>query len=184
LSVEIPAPADMPTESTETAEVIDPGAISSLRQKLDWRYPFDGATREPAKTSVSRLRRRQRDETDEEARALFPGARTKPRVDWQANAAGGELTAAEIGTAHHAFLEMMSLDRVGSMRELEAEAQRLKDKGVLAAEEVGALDLAAVAAFWQSDPGRRILAHRLHVHREVPFTARFTADDLAQLGLL
>ena len=183
-AVDRPAAPDRPTDSTESAELIDPGAISSLRQKLDWRYPFDRATREPAKTSVSTLRRRLRDATDDEAKPLFPGARSKPQAASRANAAGGELTAADRGTAHHAFLEMMSLDRVGSSRELEAEAQRLEAEGVLSTEEVKALDLAAVAAFWQSDPGRRIFAHRVHVHREIPFLAGFRADDLAQLGLL
>src|SRR5207249_6300798 len=129
------------------------------RSKRDWSsdvcFPI-----EPAKTSVSTLRRRLRDATDDEAKPLFPGARSKPQAASRANAAGGELTAADRGTAHHAFLEMMSLDRVGSSRELEAEAQRLEAEGVLSTEEVKALDLAAVAAFWQSDPGRRIFAHR------------------------
>ena len=47
-----------------------------------------------------------------------------------------------------------------------------------------ALDLAAVAAFWQSEPGRQILARRDRVHREIPFTARFGPEDLARLNLL
>jgi len=33
-------------------------AMEKLKQRLQWEYPFQAATREPAKTSVSALRRR------------------------------------------------------------------------------------------------------------------------------
>ena len=79
---------------------------------------------------------------------------------------------------------MASLDRLGSVRELEAEAERLRREGVLSGEEIAALDLAALADFWRSDAGRQILAQRAHVHREIPFTARLAPQELAQLNLL
>src|SRR5439155_13420531 len=96
----------------------------------------------------------------------------------------GRVTAAEIGAAHHTFLELVSLERVGSLPELQAEAERLKAEAVLSGEEIEVLDLAAVADFWQSKLGRQLLARRAHLHREVPFTARFSPEDLQHLNLV
>ena len=158
--------------------------LSALRTRLEWRYPNAAATCEPAKTSVSALRRRLRDETDDEAKPAFRASSFGLQIGSRARAARDRLSAAEVGTAHHTFLQMVSLDHVGSVRELEAQAQGLRDGAVLSGEEIAALDFEAVAAFWQSNQGQQILARQSHVHREVPFTARFSPEDLAQLNLL
>jgi ATP-dependent helicase/nuclease subunit A len=60
---------------------------------------------------------------------------------------------------------------------------RLREEGLLTAEEVAALDLEGLAAFWQSGLGKRILARPRSIHREIPFTARFLRGDLEACGL-
>jgi ATP-dependent helicase/nuclease subunit A len=157
--------------------------LSALRTRLEWRYRHQAAAREPAKTSVTRLRRRLRDEADDEAGSLFTDSGLTPRLPSPKSAATARLTAAEIGTAHHTFLQMVSLERVGTVRELAEETERLRSEAVLSPEEIESLDLSAVAAFWQSTVGKQILSQRTCVHREIPFTARFTPEDLAQMDL-
>ena len=91
----------------------------------------------------------------------------------------GKLSAADIGTAHHLFLQMARLDRVVSLPDLKGEVERLRQAAVLADEEAAALDLDALLAFWQSEPGRQIRAQPPQsVHREMPFTARMSPADL------
>lgn len=157
------------------AEQCDSEMFQHLKARLEWRYPFPAATRLPAKTSVSALRR-QRTEEDEEARPLFPVA-IKPRTTRSA----ARLSAAETGIAHHAFLETVALDRVSTARELKDEAERLRQAGTLAPEQVAVLDFAGLAAFWKSEPGRHVLAHAGNAHRELPFTAGFSPADLSAL---
>ena len=103
-----------PVPDGESAAEAD---LGELIRRVSWQYPFGLATTEPAKTSVSRLRRRLRDETEDEARAMFqvPGLKFHSRA--QSGTTADRLSAAEIGTAHHTFLERVSLDRVGSVRE-------------------------------------------------------------------
>jgi ATP-dependent helicase/nuclease subunit A len=48
-------------------------------------------------------------------------------------------------------------------------------------EEIALLDWDALADFWGSELGKRIREHRQYVHRELPFTARFSPQDLANL---
>ncbi len=160
---------------------LDENARQQLHERLMWQYPHLAATNEPAKTSVSVLRRRRESEEDEfqvsssfakaaEDRSFqFSGRRTR---------APGGLSAEEIGTAHHKFLELVSLERAGTLEGLEEEARRMETERVLTAEEVAHLDMTGLAEFWQSDIGRDVRTRAGFVRRELAFTARFTAEEL------
>lgn len=141
-----------------------------LPDQLDWSYAFLPASREPAKTSVSVLR--QRAEPSSEARHFHPA----PPVTT-------DLSHAEIGIAHHQFLQLVDLDKTSTMPELEAEAQRLQHAGLLEPGQCQTLNLRSIANFWSSSTGRELLQKRGHLHREIPFTARFALIELADLGL-
>ena len=93
------------------------------------------------------------------------------------------MTAAEIGTAHHHFLQRVSLSKVRDAEELRSDAERLRRENWLSEAEAASLDFAALERFWQSDFGRRVAAHAAAVRRELPFTARFTAADLIASNL-
>ena len=96
----------------------------------------------------------------------------------------GELTGADRGTAHHKFLQHAALDRLDSLTALQNEVERLARAGKLAQNEAAALDLPALAAFWNSDLGKRIRAvEASRVCRELAFTVRLSAEDLARLNL-
>ena len=146
--------------------------LDALRRRLTWEYGFGAATTEAAKTTVSVLRRRVT-EKDDEARDLF-----RPR-----GIARAGLSAVDIGTAHHLFLQQVKLDRVGSFVELRCEAERLVAGRFLLEEQAAALDFQALLRFWQSPAGNAIRAEAPWVHRELPFTARFTSESLRSLGL-
>jgi ATP-dependent helicase/nuclease subunit A len=157
---------------------LEPAVAQRLREVLDWNYKFKPATERAAKSSVTALSR-QAEELDEEAEPLFqlsarftePHSRGRPGP----SRLHPPLTAAETGTAHHKFLQHVTLENADDLAALDAEAKRLEAAGVLTADERAVLDLDAVAAFWQSAPGRKIRAQPPEcVKRELPFTARFS----------
>jgi ATP-dependent helicase/nuclease subunit A len=171
----------------------DPAVWDQLKQRLAWQYPYPGATRQPAKTSVTTLRR-QAAEIEEETEDLrlatssspplaqtgtsgesgFSG-RPKPRRKTQG------LSATDIGLAHHAFLQYVELDHVDTLENLRVESQRLLRLGALSKEEVAALDFQSLLAFWQSEIGRLLLSQAAHLRRELPFTLRLNCADMARL---
>jgi len=167
------SPIGLPPEpsAADSAAVQEP-----LRARLEWRYPFQAATRRKAKSSVTALRR-EAEALEEEAEALFPtaGARVQAR---RRQAHPAHLSAAEIGAAHHKFLEHFALEKSAT---LAAEAERLVQQNQLGADERAALDLPALAAFWNSDLGCKIREHREDVRRELAFTARFSPQELAEI---
>jgi ATP-dependent helicase/nuclease subunit A len=173
----------------------DPKLWRDLQERLAWQYAFSGATRHPAKTSVSALRRRTVAAQPEEVRSLF-GTETstsraqssKPQVRGsvfrsagRAAAPPSQASAADIGNAHHAFLQLIRLPAISSLAGLKAEAARLEREGSLSAEEIALLDFKALAALGNSDLGRKICAQASSAQRELAFTARFAASELARL---
>jgi ATP-dependent helicase/nuclease subunit A len=151
--------------------VIDERSASEVLKRVASTYPFADATREPAKTSLSALRHRM--DADEEA---FPWFRL---LDVGSRSVSGR----ESGSAHHALLEVIPLDVAADVESLRAQAVELTGHGVMNSEQAAALDLEAIARFWQSPIARGILAHAAQVQRELPFTARFTPKELAAVGL-
>jgi ATP-dependent helicase/nuclease subunit A len=177
------APAETtPAETSKPASLTaDPEAWRQLQQRLSWQYPFAAATRQPAKTSVSALRRRAAS-TDSDESALLEVQEFQLTVQTPLAWPGRRLPAVDVGNAHHAFLQNVSLAEVGSAAALRAEAQRLQRAGALAPEEAAQLDFAALATFWDSDLGRKIRDHPQSIRRELAFTARFPANELASLS--
>jgi len=168
--------------------------VCELAARLNWNYPHQAATELPAKTSVTEVRRRLAEEMDGAAQPLHPAAsfaRTAipppasglPLPSSDSGRGKGEesllkLSAAEVGTAHHLLLQHMDLNRAGDAEALRSEAKRLAAAGVLTEEQAAALDFDALAAFWGSATGREIRRQAAFVRRELPFTARFSPEEL------
>lgn len=170
---EEPALPSAPTPSeAEIGEKAVPVDLKALRERLSWRYPQAPATDEPAKTNVTALRRRAA-EADEDARPW--------RFTTAATEDSSNLDAAAVGTLHHEFLRVLSLTGAGDEEDLRGQLDRLVAAGGFTAAEAAALDLPALAEFWQGEVGALIRAHADAVQRELPFTARFTPAELASL---
>ncbi len=165
-------------ETTENAIALPPLLI----QKLQWQYVHETATTEPAKASVTALRRRAEADDDEAVQKFRVSSFSLPKS--RDGAMRSKLSAAEIGTAHHTFQQFVALDCTGSVAALDAEAERLRAAGVLTMTERAALKLPALAQFWDSVVGRQIRAEAKAVRRELQFTARFSPVELTALGLM
>ncbi|EEF61599.1 helicase-exonuclease AddAB subunit AddA [Pedosphaera parvula] len=178
-----PSAASEAEKMEQTSVPMDAASWKKLQQKLSWIYPHSAATHEPAKTSVSALRRRMAEDIETEARPLFELKSANPQTKAQQRKNGNNnserLSAAEVGTTHHSFLQMVSLERVGSVEELRREAKRLEAEQLLTVEEAGSLDFPALAAFWKSELGLRIQRQSRHVRRELAFTVRFSPEEVA-----
>ena len=175
-------PRNDEAEGSSTAP--PPSAIADLKTRLAWTYPHAAATSETAKTSVTALRKRVADETDDEARPLF---RFSPAIlaAKPESKAAGKLSAAEVGIAHHTFLQHVAIDRTVTELDLRNEAEALFEAGLLTEAQHRALNFADLTAFWQSEAGAALRkAAPETINREMEFTARLTALELKQLPAL
>ncbi|MBN2506313.1 MAG: UvrD-helicase domain-containing protein [Verrucomicrobia bacterium] len=166
-----PAPPESPA-GLDHPLLPDAPQLDILTRRMAWLYPHPDATREPAKTTVTALRRRAGEDAES---VLPPYARTRPLPVRAAGAS--QLSAAERGLAHHRFLERMALETAGAVDGLAGERDRLREQGLVSDAEAAALDLPAIARFWASELGVRIRRHAGAVRRELPFTVRLTRAD-------
>lgn len=164
------SPQIITTAGTPATEA---GPSSEWVQRLEWRYDYPFATRTAAKASVSHLRRRAM-AMEEDAWPLIPMIQESIST----------LTGADLGTAHHRFLELVAFHCIHEPDLLRAEAERMCQEQLLTGAEREALDFDAMAAFWRSEVGARIRRHSSQVQRELPFTARFDLAELEALGFL
>jgi ATP-dependent helicase/nuclease subunit A len=141
---------------------------------LEWNYPALAATKRKAKSSVTALRR-EADELDDEAETFSPRPKSEKR---KAKSGNTKLSAADIGKAHHKFLQHVALDKTDA---LVAEAEQLVRGNYLSADERAVLDLGALGKFWSSELGKKISTHAVSVRRELPFTARFSPAEIAAI---
>lgn len=151
-------------------------------------YPHQAATREPAKATVTGLRKRRQLEAAEEASPLLMrrSGRLIPlgESDGQSaeTAAPVNVSAVERGLLHHRFLEQVALEQTASPEALTADLKRLVHAGSFSPAEASRLDLMALARFWTGPLGTEIRRCPDAVRRELPFTLRLSVLDLLRLG--
>jgi ATP-dependent helicase/nuclease subunit A len=170
-----------PEPAAPAAPELDPARLAELAARLAWQYPHRAATREPAKASVSALRRRVVEAADEEAVRWFAEPVTRRSAGEAAPGAG--LSAVERGVAHHRFLQFADWATLTDAAGVRAEAERLVAAGRLTRAEAACLDAAALGALGASELGRAVRADAAWVRRELEFTARLLPADFAALGL-
>ncbi len=159
--------------SQSTPEACAPKTLEKLRDVLDWNYPFPAATKRAAKSSVTVLRREANTEMVDEAQPIFQNRKSKIE--------NRKSSAADAGTAAHKFLQHFDFESAADLKSLEAEARRLEKGNYLSAAERAVLNLKNVAAFWDSEIGKKILSQKEFVRRELPFTAKFSPKELDKI---
>jgi ATP-dependent helicase/nuclease subunit A len=182
----LPGVLKEPMDSDRSAP--DSEVWTALEKRLSWSYAFNAATTQPAKTSVSEMRR-QANELDELPDAPFQATRTQTPAGRRAHGKtkpssvgrderNSKASAADVGSAHHRFLQLFPLDNTGNYESLQQEARKLQYASALTQRELELLDFKALANFWGSELGQRIRAQKEFVHRELAFTARFLPSEL------
>jgi ATP-dependent helicase/nuclease subunit A len=169
-------------ESKMELPPLDEAAKEKMRAVLGWNYAFENSTKRAAKSSVTALRR-QAEESDDEAEPVFNFQFSAKRTveNLKSQIANRKLSAADAGTAHHKFLQHFNFESADNLKSLAAESERLEREKILSADERAALDLNAVAAFWNSDAGQKICKESANVRRELAFTAKFSPAELSEI---
>jgi hypothetical protein len=93
-------------------------------------------------------------------------------------AAPGAVDARRRGTLTHRLCALLDLEALAAGASVADEVERLVALGDFTRDEAGALLVDDVESFFRDAPlGRRVLAARAEVRREVPFTMRLSARD-------
>ncbi|MBE6913830.1 MAG: helicase-exonuclease AddAB subunit AddA [Ruminococcaceae bacterium] len=175
-AVDAAAPAQAPTE-VRTPQAAADSAAELLRGRLDFVYPRSAAVDLPSKLTATELKNALREQDDPDCVSVAPSV-AAPDTFRRAEPgkARKTLSAAQRGSAAHAFLEHVSLDRTDTPQALRDEAQRLCSRGLLRPEELDALDFGALERLFSSPLGKRIRS-AASLRREFRFLLLCSASD-------
>lgn len=163
---------------------------SWLDEQLSWQYAYPQAVRTAAKFSVSEVKRRYQelhsDELQDEAALSVPAAAVIPTAPGEDDAfaalppwlAGEEaaVSGAQRGTALHKALQYITPAADQTTATLRREIDAFVRQGLLSREEAKLVYVPVLAAFCQSNIGRR-MAESPELHREYPFTVLLAGGD-------
>ena len=161
-----PETPETPEEAPEEAAPADPALVEALRAGFAWRYPAAQLAEVPAKVSVTSIVHKAEQTTLERPAFLSKDG----------------LTAAEMGTALHAFLEHADFAALAAARAagvldeaIAAERQRQVDARLVAPEIAEKLDVSRIRRFVESEAFAKICAAD-RVLREMDFITALPAS--------
>lgn len=151
-------------------------AYAQLEAALTTAYPFEDVCGLCAKYSVSTLTHRD----DEFSAADVSGAfDAMPAAVQTGGTAHAGIERRLAGTAAHRVFEYLPLDGPVTSGAAEQTLAKLIDQGIIAQATADAIDTAGIAAFFETEPGKAVLAAGMACLREWPFTL---AVDAVKLG--
>lgn len=167
-------PADFMAETAEATEELpqtkhkaaDATLVNLLEKRLSAVYPYASATKVPTKFAVSDIVKAAA-EGEESAERIFSA---RPRFTLEKG-----LTGAEIGNAHHIFMQFCSYR--AAAENPQAEIDRLKNGEFITAQQAEVIDPKVILRFFESPLGKRIFAST-DVRREFRFLAEVNEEIL------
>ena len=160
-------------------------AFEGIRKNLLWQYPFDNLTQVSAKVSVSELTHANDEFAAVDVSQAFhkkPAVATAITKRGQTPLIAPAANALSIGTAVHAVIEHIDLTQPVTTAALSATVKMLTEKALIDAAAAKAIDLSAIAAFFDSDLGQLAQQNANAVYREWPFTYALSPDTLTKRG--
>ena len=143
-----------------------------IKASLNWRYPFESATKQRAKESVSLRTHR----SDEFAKKSFTAALKQVPKAVSKDIAPDRR---EIGTAVHLVIRHLDLSGPVSADSVQTVIEKLVGAGLIAKETARLIDIGSIEKFFASELGVQAISAGNRLLREWPFTLAIDADGSA-----
>ena len=164
LDVELAGEAPEPECEEEEKAKSDKELVEEIKNRLSFEYERRSLSSFSSKRSASEL--------DERERGFKFFAKSKP-----AFLSKSELTAAQKGTAMHAFMQFCSYEN--AKEDIEAEISRLVDNSYLSALQAASLNREKLCGFFSSDFAKRMFESDA-IYREIKVASFVKASELEQ----
>lgn len=169
---DLPDPAQTPTPAQGQIKIgLPEGMAEQLKARLDFHYAHTAATKTPSKQTATQLKGREKDAEAAEQAKPVRQSRTWRALD------GVRRGGKEYGTAIHALMQFVRFEACASPEGLEAEIQRIAQRGLISPEQARTADRAGILAFFQTELGRKMIHGQ--VLREFKFSI---LDDAGKYG--
>ncbi len=149
--------------------------VSPKAEQFLWRYPWEQLADLPSKVTATQLKGRTLDDEAAEETVPPPKPIEFRRPDFIQRERG--LTRPQRGTAVHAVMQLIELDKACSVNTVREEIARLVEGAWLTPEQGKAVPPEMIADFWSSPLGQEALRHRDTLRREQKFSILTEAQN-------
>lgn len=166
--------------SWDQEQVFDTSIREELKNRFEYKYPFEYLKELPVKVSVSELKKRSYPDDYEKEETAYFEPDMVPLIPRFRMKAEEEYTGAARGTAYHRFMECVMYHKTDSKEQLQEQLQLLVQQGKMTAEEVECVKVKDVLRFLNSPLGKRMkmAAQEGRLYREQPFVISRPAEVL------
>lgn len=174
--VEAPEGDAPQTAAPERKLPMPENAAKEIDRALRFRYPWTEATRAPSKQTATGRKGRVKDEEAAEDTQQQPAAL---RRSWRhPSFVERPSDGITYGNAMHAAMQFIRYDCCGSQDAVSREISRMVEQGFLTAQQGALVSCGEIAAFFQTEPGRKLREGADHI-REFKFSI---LDDAGAYG--
>jgi len=161
-------------QKKETIVVSKSEIEDSVKERLQWQYPYLQATLERPKQSVTELKRKMQEEELFAPKFMKQKRMTLSRPKFMESM---KLNAAEVGTATHAVMQYLNYDDVNTIDSIKGQMEEMVQKELLTSDQVKAIDVKNIYAFCHTLLGQKV-KNAKRIQREVPFSYGISASEL------
>jgi len=155
----------------------DPTLDEKVTKRLTFTYPYQQAASYRAKQTVTEIKRQKEVKdaySDTQLVQSFQAPIIKRPAFMQKEKS---LSRAEIGTAMHTVMQHIPFTKEWKAEEVAEVVQAIVEKEILTQEQADVIDLGAIAHFFQTAIGKRVI-QSTDLHREVPFSLTVNAEEV------
>ncbi|WP_142415198.1 helicase-exonuclease AddAB subunit AddA [Hathewaya massiliensis] len=151
------------------------GYYEFVDKRLSYEYPYMNASTLPTVVTVSELKRRFNLMEEENTHSLISTSLKKKPKFMEGKT---RLTGADRGTAFHAIMEYLDLNKVGSVEEIKNQVFEMYAKEFITEEQSKVVDCNKIFSFFNTDLGLRMLKAYPKVYREQEFHIPLKSTEL------
>ncbi len=152
------------------SSIINLKDIASLKQSLDWKYPFGNAPALPAKRTVTQWTHRDDEFTKIDYSLAFD---RKPKAVFTTKQIDGRA----VGTATHLVMSKLDLAKSVTKETVNRLIEKLVEDGAIVQEIASQINAESIMKFFKSKLGQIVLDKKIVVRREWPFTFAVPASQ-------
>ena len=153
-----------------------------IKNRLDYKYSYEEATKMKSNFSVSDLKKKDYEESEIYSELVVndnqeENPKDNPVPKFLREEEG--LTSSEKGTAMHFVMQKINLDKVNSLQEIQDQIKELLNNELISNEEYKVIDCDKIYKFFKSNLGQRMLKSE-KVYKEFPFYTEIPLSEVSK----
>ncbi len=160
---------DLNNSSTQYYEII--------KDKLDYKYPFEACVTKPASISVTEIKKLQNNDDEYSDEIYIQKVNLKKPLFMQEDEYKDKISGAEKGTIVHLIMEVLDFNKVSNISEIEEQINEFIKKGIITKRQSQVINTYKIFKFFKSNIGQRMLKSNF-VKREQTIYSQIKMKDI------